>query len=223
MTIGPPDLRAGEGRKPEIDTVAVILAGGRSSRMGGPLPKTLLDLGGRPVVAHVIARLRSQVAALVLSTNEPALHGCFGLPCLRDRIEGFAGPLAGLDAAGRHFSETLGTAFNLVCVAGDTPFLPTDLVARLLEGFDRGRVTLASWGGRTHPAVALWPSELLADLPLDPSMPNRSRSLGAVMDRVGRQVVDFGPIPGAPRIDPFLNVNTPDDLAVARAVVKMTG
>jgi len=77
----------------------VVLAGGRSSRMGGQ-DKCLAPLAGRPVVAHVIARLEPQVATLALNANaEPSRLASFGLPIIADRIAGHAGPLAGLHAA----------------------------------------------------------------------------------------------------------------------------
>lgn len=204
-------------------TVAVILAGGRGSRMGGTVPKMLLDLGGRPLLAHAIERLRLQVEAIAISTNEPALYRDFDLPCVEDADAGFPGPLAGLDAAGRHFTAALGHRFDLVCVAGDTPFLPHDLVARLACAPGKGRVAVASSGGRLHPTIALWPCESLDDLPLDPLLPNRSRSLAAVMDREGRRVAPFELPTEGSLVDPFFNINTPEDLATARTVVKSAG
>lgn len=210
-------------RAPVRATVAVILAGGRGSRMGGPVPKMLLDLGGRPLLAHAIERLRPQVQAIAISTNEPKLYRDFRLPCLEDADAGFPGPLAGLDAAGRHFATAMGHRFDLVCVAGDTPFLPSDLVARLAGATGEGRIAVASSGGRLHPTIALWPCESLADLPLDPRLPNRLRSLATVMEQEGRRVAEFTQPTEGPPIDPFFNINTPEDLATARALVKSAG
>ncbi|WP_292582805.1 NTP transferase domain-containing protein, partial [Mesorhizobium sp.] len=74
----------------------IILAGGQSRRMGGG-DKTLLVLGGRSLLDHVVARLVPQVGPLALSANgDPARFARFGLPVLADTVEGHAGPLAGI-------------------------------------------------------------------------------------------------------------------------------
>ncbi|HRK96165.1 MAG TPA: molybdenum cofactor guanylyltransferase, partial [Rhodospirillales bacterium] len=110
---------------------AVILAGGLSSRMGGG-DKPLKTIAGRTILSRVIERLRPQVSGLVLNANgNPERLAGFGLPVTADSIAGYAGPLAGilagLDWIARHSPSTS----DMVSVAADCPFLPTDLVARL--------------------------------------------------------------------------------------------
>ncbi|RMF07441.1 MAG: molybdenum cofactor guanylyltransferase MobA, partial [Alphaproteobacteria bacterium] len=104
--------------------VGVLLAGGQSRRMGGG-DKCLLELGGRPLLAHAIERLRPQVTALVLNANgDPRRFSAFGLPVTADPVEGFAGPLAGvlagIDWAQVHAPESRW----IVTAASDTPFFP---------------------------------------------------------------------------------------------------
>jgi len=78
--------------------VGILLAGGKSSRMCGG-DKFLLPLAGRPILAHVIERLKPQVAELIISANgDPARFSAFGLPVVEDRLDFYAGPLAGIFA-----------------------------------------------------------------------------------------------------------------------------
>ena len=77
-------------------SVGIVLAGGKSSRMGGG-DKCLLPLAGRPILAHVIERLKPQVAELIISASgEPTRFSDFGLPGVEDRLGGYVGPLAGI-------------------------------------------------------------------------------------------------------------------------------
>jgi molybdenum cofactor guanylyltransferase len=199
-------------RAPGLSPTAtgVILAGGQSRRMGGG-DKCLADLGGRSLLAHVIARLEPQVPAIALNANgEPARFAGFGLPVIPDSIAGQPGPLsgilAGLDwAAGRGIER-------IVTVAADTPFLPDDLVATLDAAAARAPIVLAAGGdGALHPAFGLWTTALRERL--------RADLLGGA-----RKVRDWAEAQGAVRAsfrtgaaDPFFNVNTPADLAAARA------
>jgi molybdopterin-guanine dinucleotide biosynthesis protein A len=85
--------------------IGIVLAGGKSSRMGGG-DKCLLPLAGRPILAHVIERLKPQVAELIVSANgDPARFSAFGLPVVGDRVGGYAGPLAGT-LAGLEWART---------------------------------------------------------------------------------------------------------------------
>ncbi len=184
----------------------IILAGGQARRMGGG-DKGLLAIGDRTMLDHVIERLAPQVAELALNANgDETRFAEFGLPVLADPVAGNAGPLAGvlagLDwAAGREVA-------NIVTAAADTPFLPADLVTRLLDAaVDQGRqIALASTATGLHPTFGLWPVALRDDL----------RS--ALSEGV-RKVVDWTERHGAARaefpvreFDPFFNVNTPEDL-----------
>ncbi len=146
----------------------VILAGGRATRMGGG-DKGLLDLGGRPILAHVIDRLAPQVDRLALNAaGDPARFAAFGLPVLPDSVSGFAGPLAGV-LAGLDWAAGQG-ADAIVTAAADTPFFPRDLVAVLraaaaAEGTPLAMATTPGEGGADrHPTFGLWPVSLRDDL-----------------------------------------------------------
>ena len=130
----------------------VVLAGGQGSRMGG-LDKGLVAFRGRPLVAHVIDRLGPQVDTVLINANRnPEGYSAFGHPVISDAIEGFAGPLAGFER-GLAYAQT-----ELVAtVPCDSPFLPTDLVARLraaLEG-QAADIAFARTGDQPHPVFCL--------------------------------------------------------------------
>jgi len=106
------------------DIIGVVLAGGRSSRMGGG-DKCLQMLGDSPLLAHVIARLKPQVSDIVISANgDPARFAPFGLPVVADTLAEFAGPLAGVEAALAWVAANRPGVSWAVTVPGDTPFFP---------------------------------------------------------------------------------------------------
>ena len=200
----------------------VILAGGRSRRMGGG-DKCLLPLGGRPLLAHVVERLRGQVGALALNANgDPARFAAFGLPVVADVVPGFAGPLAGIHAGLNWAEHHAGGSPAILTVAADTPFFPSDLVARLWSASRRGTmISIARSGGRPHPVFGVFPVAYREELE---SFIRVSKALKVTdwLDRHEMCFVDFDDrAPGD--LDPFFNVNTPDDLAVAEGANRRTG
>lgn len=192
---------------PAAPALGLILAGGRSTRMGGG-DKPLIALGGRPMLAHVIDRLAPQVAALALSVNgDPARFAAFGLPALADEAADRPGPLAGMLAGLDHAAAR---GLPLVAVApGDTPFLPQDLVARLAGALRGAPLAYAVAGGRDHPACALIRVELRA--PLRAALAAGVRRVGDWMRDMGAAEAEF------PDPEAFFNVNRPADLALAEA------
>ena len=191
--------------------VAVILAGGRATRMGGG-DKGLLRLGDTTLLAHVIERIEPQVASAALNANgDPARLAQFGLPVLPDPVEGFVGPLAGV-LAGLDWAAEQG-AESVASVAADTPFFPCDLVPRLLlaaEGMQEPLALAATPDGR-HPTFGLWPVSLRDDLRA--ALQGGLRKVVQWTDAHGAQTAMFD---GAG--DPFFNVNTPEDLAHAQTI-----
>lgn len=195
----------------EATVAGLVLAGGQSRRMGGG-DKFLLPLGGLRLIDHVVARLAPQVSALAVSANcDPALLADTGLPVLADTPPS-RGPLSGLLAGMNWAATALPGCTHVATAAADTPFFPEDLVARLTEaGAGTGSAALALSGGRVHPVFGLWP--LAGRRYLEQFL--ASSESWRMMDfagRIGWREVDF-PFPGDS--DPFFNINTPDDLAVA--------
>ena len=193
--------------------VAVLLAGGLARRLGGG-DKPLRDLGGRPLLGHVLERIRPQVGALALNANgDPARFAAWGLSVLPDPLPDYPGPLAGV-LAGMRWAQTIGAA-TLLSVPADTPFLPVDLVARLEAARQAAGVPIAcaASGGRTHPVVALWPAAL-ADA-LQAALAGGIRKIDRWTAPQGVVAVAFD----AAGHDPFFNINTPDELAAAERLL----
>ncbi|MFP7674780.1 molybdenum cofactor guanylyltransferase MobA [Marivita sp. S0852] len=206
--------------------LGVILAGGQATRMGGG-DKGLLTLGGETLLSRVQARLAAQVDGIALNANgDPARFAAFGLPVLPDSIDGFPGPLAGV-LAGLDWAAEQG-ADTIVTVAADTPFFPTDLVEQLtnaatgmthplvLAATPRGAEktkSMSKSGLIRHPTFGLWPVALRDDL------------RAALQDGISKVVIWTEQHDGREAVfstetgDPFFNVNTPEDLATAKAMI----
>lgn len=183
---------------------AVIIAGGRSSRMGRD--KALIDLAGKPLMRWIIERIAPQVAAVAINANSDRL-ACFGLTIIPDTRYGIGTPLAGLHAGLRWGRDRGFDA--LLTVPSDSPFLPRDLVQRLTGE----EPAIAASGGQNHYLTGLWPHTLLESLERAIDDGNLRR----VQDwarHCGTRSVDW---PATP-FDPFFNINTPEDLAEAARI-----
>lgn len=196
-------------KAPVTEPLGVILAGGQATRMGGG-DKCLLPLSGAPLLDHVIARLRPQVAGLALNANgNPSRFAAFGLPVLPDSLAGFPGPLAGV-LAGLDWAADEG-ASHIVTAAADTPFFPGDLVPCLRAAAEEqgASIALARTADGRHPTFGLWPVDLRDNL--REALSSGLRKVVAWTDLHGTAYADFP----SRRFDPFFNVNTPEDLARA--------
>ena len=196
--------------------VGLLLAGGQSRRMGGG-DKALRLIGGVSLLQRVIERLQPQVETLVLNANgDPARFAGFGLTVVPDSVPGFAGPLAGVLAGLDWTADHCPNCTHVVSVATDAPFLPRDLVSRLLRDMEKSGAELAcaASGGQPHPVIGLWPVRLREDL------------RRAIVDETVRKVdvwtarhrLAVVPFPDEP-IDPFFNANRPEDLTTAAALL----
>jgi molybdenum cofactor guanylyltransferase/molybdopterin-guanine dinucleotide biosynthesis protein MobB len=198
----------------------VILAGGQSRRMGGG-DKGLLDLAGRPMLAHVIERLAPQVGRLVINANgDPSRFAAFGLPVVADTIPDFAGPLAGVLTGMRWSRANAPAARWIATAAGDAPLLPRNLVERCFQALGNRpeAIALAQSAGELHPVIGLWPVALADDL--ETQLGAGVRKVLAWTDRHGTVPVPFPFVPvGGVDLDPFFNANTPQELADLRAAL----
>jgi len=198
----------------------IILAGGLSRRMGGG-DKGLLALGDRPVLAHIAARLRPQVGAMALNANgDPARFRNLGLPVVPDTMHGFQGPLAGI-LAGLEWIAAHGGCTAALTVAGDTPFFPKDLAARLQAATAErpGAIALAASCGRQHPTFALWPLAVRAEL--ESFLAGGNRRVLSFIEQREAVTVEFEPGGGSGLgFDPFFNINMPGDFAQAQIILQ---
>lgn len=194
----------------------IVLAGGQSRRMGGG-DKCLQALGGRPILAHIIERAAPQVARLVINANgDPQRFAQFGLPVAADTVEGFAGPLAGVLTGMEWAAANASECVWIATFASDAPFFPVDLVARLGAAVagDGADMACAVSGGRRHPVFGLWPVALRAEL--------RAALAGQGIRKVDRWTKDYNLKEvefAIDAIDPFFNVNRPEDLATAESLL----
>jgi molybdopterin-guanine dinucleotide biosynthesis protein A len=197
-------------------TLGAILAGGLARRLGGG-DKALREVGGRTVLARLIDRLAPTVTRLIINANDdPGRFAALGLPVVADSLPDHPGPLAGVLAALDWSARTDPAVEWVVTVPGDAPFLPADLVSRLHAARRREGATLACAGslGRTHPVVGLWPVSIrqaLRTAVVDEGIRRIDRFTG----RHGCAVEQWETEP----VDPFFNVNTPEDLAEADRLV----
>lgn len=193
---------------------AVILAGGRSSRMGQN--KALISLGGKTLLQHVTTRLSAQVNDIVVNVadNFPALPD---LPRVPDSLPGQLGPLAGVLAGLRYYQRRVERPDWLLSASCDSPFLPLDLAERLGTQAVEGAVITAASAGRLHPTFSLWPLDLADDLEAWLQADEKRRMTG-FLARHRQVTVDF-PLrtDTAGELDPFFNINEPADLLRAQA------
>ena len=199
-------------------TLGVILAGGLARRMGGG-DKTMRAIAGRPILDHVIERLAPQCASLILNANgDPARFDAWGLPVVPDDVPDFAGPLAGVLAALDWTALHHPAIEWVVSVAGDCPFLPRDLVARMQTERTamQAELAVAASGDQSHPVVGLWKVSLRDAL--------RHALVVEECRKIDRWTARYSLVttrwPVTP-VDPFFNANTPDDVAEAEALARL--
>ncbi len=196
--------------------VGVLLAGGQARRMGGG-DKCLRHLANRPILAHTIERVRPQVQTMVLNANgDPERFAGFDLPVAADVVEGFAGPLAGVLTGMEWAKAHRPDCPWIVTIATDTPFLPIDLVARLIEavGAENAELACARSEGRAHPVFGLWPVDQ-ADALRHAMVDEDIRKVDRFTGRYRLAQVDFATDP----YDPFFNTNRPEDLIEAERML----
>jgi molybdopterin-guanine dinucleotide biosynthesis protein A len=195
-----------------IETFGLVLAGGLARRMGGG-DKALIRIGGETILQRLLARLTPQVNGVMLNANgDPARLAPFGLPVVADSVPHFAGPLAGI-VAGLDWVAAHYPGIDWVAsVPGDCPFVPRDLVARLHDArtAENKPLACAHSGDWRHPVAGLWQVALRDDLRraiVDEGL----RKIEVWTARHGVALADWPTEP----IDPFFNVNTPEDVETA--------
>lgn len=202
----------------------LVLCGGRATRMGGG-DKCLLPLGSSTVLDHIIDRAAPQLGQIAISANgDPDRFKSFALAVLPDEDPSHAGPLAGILAGMEWFSRSEEWR-AMVSLAGDTPFIPTDLVSQLAAAShaETDVIAVAMSRERTHPVIALWPLSLRDDLRRFLT-DGEDRSVRGFASRhaVVEVAFDDTDLPGG-RCDPFFNINRPDDLVAADRLLKGPG
>lgn len=199
----------------EAATLGLILAGGLARRMGGG-DKAMIRIGGVSILDRVLARLSPQCTALLINANgDPARFASTKLPVVADNVPGFVGPLAGILAGLDWAAANAPDVEWVVSVPGDCPFLPFDLVARLhaARAADNAKLACAQSGDWRHPVAGLWQVALRDDL-RNALTKDDLRKIEVWTARHGVAIASW---PDQP-VDPFFNVNTPEDAARAEQV-----
>ena len=185
------------------EITALILAGGKSRRMGGK-DKGLLPFGNGLLVEHVLARTLPQVGAVVISANRNReIYARLGYPVIADPLNGFQGPLAGFLAG----LENMQTDY-LLTLPCDGPYIVDDLAPRLARGLigANADIAVAHDGGRLQPVYALLHRRVIAGLRL--ALEEGERTTYRWYPRNHFVTVDFSDVP-----QQFSNINTPEDYA----------
>ena len=200
--------------------LGVLLAGGLSRRMGGG-DKGLMPLGGKPVMQHAFERLHAQTDGIIINANgDPSRFTGFETTVVPDTISGFAGPLAGVLAGMRYAEAQDNPPTFIVTAAADTPFFPKALVERFLaEAKTSKTIVLAGSNGRRHPVFGLWPVSLANHLETWLS-DEENRKVLAWVDQHSWAMAEFEePAFKDQNTDPFFNINTPEDFAIAEQLL----
>lgn len=188
----------------------LILAGGRGERLGGVI-KSELMVGGVRLLERVAAPLGPSSPLLVAHgrIDPAALHLPSGMTAVPDLDGDYAGPLAGFAGAMAHINTLDAPPQLLISVAVDTPFLPADFVARLVDGLGDAAAAIAAYDGQPYPTNAIWRVARFRDLPDQVRAGTAPRSLKSLCAAVGGAIVEW---PRSAAGDPFANVNTPEEL-----------
>ena len=203
--------------------VGAVLAGGEGRRLGPGIEKPFRRLHGKPLVEHALARLRPQVAGIMISTHgDPARFERFGVPVVSDTVAADPdgrrpGPLAGVLAAMDWARRQHPFSPWLLTVPVDVPFLPLDLTAYLAGHMHvpEAEILAVRYRGRVHHAIAVWSTELLPAL-RQAVIEHGTRSIERFAATRETAVFDWPRRRG----DPFLNINTPADWARAEAIAR---
>ncbi len=182
---------------------AIILSGGRATRMNG-VDKGLVLLQQKPLIVHVITRLKPQVNEIFINANrEITAYEAFGLPVLQDENSDFIGPLAGFELGLKHAKHDY-----VLAVPCDSPLLPLDLAQRLYQGMMEANtdIAIAKTDDNTHQVFCLMKKSVLPSL--EAYLADGGRKVKTWQQSQKYVEVDF-----SDRADAFTNLNTFEDLA----------
>jgi len=198
----------------------VLLAGGLARRMGGG-DKPMRQIGGKSILSRIIARLMPQCGGLILSANDdPMRFSAFGLPVVPDSVKWNPGPLAGILAALDWTAANRPGVDFIFSAAADCPFLPRDVVSRLMQARveQDAQLAVAASDEQVHHVIGLWSVALREDL-RHALVAENIRKVERWTARYKLATVTW---PAEP-FDPFFNANTLDDIALAEELAELDG
>ena len=196
------------------DLCAVILTGGKSSRMGGGI-KSLKKFNNKYIFDRIFENLQTQVDKVIINSNDSEnLFVKYNVEVIKDSLEGFLGPLAGLHATLEWLNKNAPYINWLVTVPGDTPFIPINLVKKLLDKVKNSnhKIVLAQSNGKTHPIIGIWHSNLFESLKNSLNSGYRKIMNWASQNSLGYEEFTNS------KYDPFFNINCKEDLIEAKEI-----
>ncbi len=202
----------------EVIITAVILAGGQGRRLDRK-GKYSVILGKNFLIEHVVNRLKKQTKNVIINTKyKDSIIKKLGLLCIEDSFnnqEDGYGPLAGIHAALNYSQKEFGNSSLVLSVPVDTPFLPANLISRLLSSFvvNNNDISIAMSKGRIHPTIALWKSSLKSDL--EKCLNSGIRKIDSFTKQFDLSYVKWDDTN-----DPFFNINNRHDLTLATERIK---
>ena len=196
------------------DLCAVIITGGRSSRMGGGI-KSLKKFNNKYIFDRIFENLQTQVDKVIINSNDSEnLFVKYNVEVIKDSLEGYLGPLAGIHASFEWLNKNAPYINWLVTVPGDTPFIPKNLVKKLLDKVKNTnhKIVLAQSNGKTHPIIGIWHSNLFESLKNSLNSGNRKIMNWASQNSLGYEEFTNS------KYDPFFNINCKEDLIEAKEI-----
>ncbi len=190
--------------------IATILAGGKSRRIGGG-NKCLLELNSKSILDHIIERLKPQTSDIILNLNALDDFSNYShYSQVKDESDSYLGPLSGIFSVMNWIEKQKMQENQLIVVSGDCPFIPLNLVRQLLESQKKDRIVIANSNGRNHYTIGLWPLTFKTKINQYLDAGNRS-----IKGFVKSEDVISCPF-SFEKIDPFFNINTPEDYQYAK-------
>jgi len=193
---------------------AVILTGGKSSRMGGGI-KTLNKFNDKTIFERVFKNIENQVKTIIINSNQNNIFfDKYNVDIISDELKGFLGPLAGIHAALKWHEKNNLKENWLVSIPSDTPFIPSNLINNLYlkAKQDRKDIILAKSNDKIHPVIGLWNTSLYSSLNYNLISGTRKILDWANMHKLG--YLDFS----NQKYDPFFNINFKEDLKTAEKI-----
>ncbi|MGA2111840.1 MAG: molybdenum cofactor guanylyltransferase [Anaerolineales bacterium] len=189
----------------------VLLAGGRSSRMGQN--KCLMELDGRALLNHILDQLGPQAAEMFIVADDPTPYLRAQLPAIGDETPGL-GPLGGLATALGHAAQD-----HVLLTACDMPFVCLPLIERMLGYSEHADAVLPRLGGEVEPLRAVYNRVCLE--PVQEALRRGERRMISFLPRVHVRYLEEAEIG---EFDPerltFFNINTPADWARAEELAR---
>ena len=189
-----------------------ILAGGQSKRFGGGY-KTFTKISDTTILNQIIKILSSFSDDIIINANNLEEFKSINYNIVKDKFEGFLGPLAGIHASILWILNNRTEKEWLFTVPSDTPFLPSNLLDKFLSSYSPGtKILIARSNNRHHPVIAMWHVSLLSSLENELKLKNSKIMLWVKKHKY--KFVDFN----ADQEKNFFNINTQDDLNKAKKI-----